>query len=289
MNQIGRCSGRRPRSALSKGEVDVNVDTAGSVVPVLVPGSLPTSGVTIAAILADPFDHPCRHRPWPGGLRDAVSARRGLPSVTINLRSEVMSDRAGAAATAIPAVFVDAVASLRTVIPRPEITLDKIAGPARLAPYSHAVGAEVSVDGEEIATARFVVLHDPDGQAGWDGVLRIVGFLTAETDAALASDELFPEVGWSWLLEALDGRGAEHTAVGGTVTSTASTRFGDIAGPQRSVDVEIRASWTALTFDLSAHLRAWLDVLAAAAGLPPPGVRLLSSPQGSGSARQLPK
>ncbi len=199
-----------------------------------------------------------------------------------------MSDRAGAAATAIPAVFVDAVASLRTVIPRPEITLDEITGPARLAPYSHAIGAEVSLDGEEIATARFVVLHDPDGQAGWDGVLRIVGFLTAETDAALAADELFPEVGWSWLLEALDGLGAEHTAVGGTVTSTASTRFGDLAGPQRSVDVEIRASWTALTFDLSAHLRAWLDVLAAAVGLPPPGVRLLSSPQGSGSARQLP-
>lgn len=178
----------------------------------------------------------------------------------------------------VPAVFTDAVASLRTVRPRPEIVLDEITGPARLAPYSHALGAEVSVDGEEVATARLVVLHDPEGQAGWDGVLRIVGFLTAETDAALASDELFPEVGWSWLIEALENRQATHTAVGGTVTSTVSTRFGDISGPQRSVDVEIRASWTALTADLSAHLEAWLDVLGAAAGLPPPGVRLLSSP-----------
>ncbi len=177
----------------------------------------------------------------------------------------------------VPAVFTDAIASLRTVSPRPEILLDEIAGPARLAPYSHALGAEISIDGAEIATGRLVVLHDPDGQAGWNGVLRIVGFLTAETDAALASDELFPEVGWSWLLEALDSRGAAHTAVGGTVTSTMSTRFGDIAGPQRSVDVEIRASWTALSFDLAPHLQAWLDVLGSAAGLPPPGVRLLGS------------
>ena len=188
-----------------------------------------------------------------------------------------MSDATPKPQGPVPALFTDAIASLRTVRPRPEILLDEIAGPARLAPYSHALGAEVSVDGDEVATGRLVVLHDPDGQAGWDGVLRIVGFLTAETDAALASDDLFPEVGWSWLVEALDSRGAAHTALGGTVTATASTRFGDIAGPQRSVDVEIRASWTAMTFDLAAHLEAWLDVLGSAAGLPPPGVRLLSS------------
>ncbi|MDQ3476801.1 MAG: DUF3000 domain-containing protein [Actinomycetota bacterium] len=201
-----------------------------------------------------------------------------------------MSDARSRPQGPVPAVFSDAIASLRTVRPRLEIVLDEIAGPARLAPYSHALGAEVSVDGEEIATGRLVVLHDPDGQAGWDGVLRIVGFLTAETDAALASDELFPEVGWSWLLEALDKHGAGHTAVGGTVTSTLSTRFGDIAGPQRSVDVEIRASWTALTFDLAPHLHAWLDVLGCAAGLPPPGVRLISpSLTDAESGRSLPQ
>lgn len=177
----------------------------------------------------------------------------------------------------LPALFSDAVASLRTVAPRPEIVVDEIAGPVRLAPYSHALGAEVCLDGDEIATGRLVLLHDPEGQAGWDGVLRIVVFLTAETDAALASDDLFPEVGWSWLTDALDEYGAEHTALGGTVTATASTRFGDISGPQRSVDVEIRASWTPLTADLSTHLQAWLDVLGSAAGLPPPGVRLINS------------
>lgn len=198
--------------------------------------------------------------------------------VRTDLGSEAMNDTNPTPQGPVPAVFTDAIASLRTVVPRPEIVLDEIAGPARLAPYSHALGAEVSLDGEEVATGRLVVLHDPEGQAGWDGVLRIVGFLTAETDAALASDDLFPEVGWSWLLEALEHHGAAYTAVGGTVTSTASTRFGDIAGPQRSIDVEIRASWTALTFNLAGHLQAWLDVLSSAAGLPPPGVRQLRSP-----------
>lgn len=186
-----------------------------------------------------------------------------------------------------PTLFTDAIASLRTVTPRAEIMLDDIAAPTRLAPYSHALGADVSVDGEEVATGRLVVLHDPDGQAGWDGVLRIVGFLTAETDAAQATDELFPEVGWSWLMEALHDHGADHTAAGGTVTSTVSTRFGDIAGPQRSVDVEIRASWTALSADLAVHLEAWLSVLATAAGLPPPGVRLLNAgPSPAGTAHR---
>jgi hypothetical protein len=68
--------------------------------------------------------------------------------------------------------------------------------------------------------------------------------------------------------------------VGGTVTRTASTRFGELPGPEHSVDVEIRASWTAEDSHLDRHLTAWLDVLGSAAGLPPPGVRLLG-PSGS--------
>jgi hypothetical protein len=86
---------------------------------------------------------------------------------------------------------------------------------------------------------------------------------------------MFSEVAWSWLTDALDDAGAGHHNVGGTVTRTASTRFGDLAGPEHTVDVEMRASWTAETTDLDRHLQAWLDVVGSAAGLPPPGVRLL--------------
>jgi hypothetical protein len=91
----------------------------------------------------------------------------------------------------------------------------------------------------------------------------------------MVDDAMFSEVAWSWLTDALVETGAAHRAVGGTVTRTASTRFGDLAGPEHTVDVEIRASWTAGDEALDRHLAAFLDVLGNAAGLPPPGVHLL--------------
>ncbi len=85
------------------------------------------------------------------------------------------------------------------------------------------------------------------------------------------------EVAWSWLTDALTEHAAGHHSVGGTVTRTASTRFGSIAAPEHSVDVEIRASWTAEGTDLDKHLIAFIEVLANAAGLPPAGIHLLTS------------
>jgi hypothetical protein len=93
----------------------------------------------------------------------------------------------------------------------------------------------------------------------------------------MVDDSMFSEVAWSWLTDALSEHGAGHHSVGGTVTRTASTRFGSIAAPEHSVDVEIRASWTAEGTDLDKHLIAFLEVLGNAAGLPPPGIHLLSS------------
>ena len=43
------------------------------------------------------------------------------------------------------------------------------------------------------------------------------------------------------------------------------------------MDVEIRASWTAEGTDIDRHLTAFVEVLTNAAGLPPAGVRLLTS------------
>jgi hypothetical protein len=93
----------------------------------------------------------------------------------------------------------------------------------------------------------------------------------------MVDDSMFSEVAWSWLTDALTDSGAGHHAIGGTVTRTASTRFGEIAAPEHSVDVEIRASWTAEDTDLDRHLRAYLEVLGNAAGLPPEGVHLLGA------------
>jgi hypothetical protein len=178
-----------------------------------------------------------------------------------------------------PAAFRAALAALDSVRARPEIVLEHIPAPQRLAPWAHAVGAMVTeADGDdevEIASARFIVLFDPDGHEAWNGTIRCVGYLSAETDEQLVDDAMFSEVAWSWLTDALTEAGATHHAVGGTVTRTASTRFGDLASPEHSVDVEMRASWTAEDTALDRHLLAWLQVLGNAAGLPPPGVRLL--------------
>ena len=179
-----------------------------------------------------------------------------------------------------PAEFQAALAALASVRARPEIVLEHIPAPQRLAPWAHAVGARVAEpDGEdddlEIASARFIVLFDPDGHEAWNGTTRCVGYLSAATDEELVDDSMFSEVAWSWLTDALAAAGAAHHNVGGTVTRTASTRFGDLAGPEHTVDVEMRASWTAEDSALDRHLSAWLEVLGNAAGLPPPGVRLL--------------
>ncbi|MGY1829692.1 DUF3000 domain-containing protein [Geodermatophilus sp. SYSU D01180] len=178
-----------------------------------------------------------------------------------------------------PAAFVAGLESLAAVRVRPEVVLETIPPPQRLAPYAHALAARV-VEGEgddevEVAVARFIVLHDPAGHEAWDGTTRCVGYLSASTDEHMVDDAMFSEVAWSWLTDALQESGAASHALGGTVTRTASTRFGDLAGPEHTVDVELRASWTAEDTALGRHLDAWLQVLANAAGLPPPGVALL--------------
>jgi hypothetical protein len=92
---------------------------------------------------------------------------------------------------------------------------------------------------------------------------------------------MLTEVGWAWLVEGLEDRGAAFHAESGTVTRTASESFGAISDRAPSGDVEIRASWTPDTSDIGPHLLAWADVLAQVAGLPPlpPGVASLPLPR----------
>ena len=168
---------------------------------------------------------------------------------------------------------------------RPEIELGPIRPPQRLAPFSYALGAEVKRDEAEPpaehpegdAFGRLILLHDPDGADAWDGTLRLVAFIQSDLDPHEAVDPLLPEVAWSWLVDALTARGDTMTALGGTVTATTSVRYGDISGPPRAHQLEIRASWTATTPELGTHVQAFCEVLEHAAGLPPVGVTDLSS------------
>jgi hypothetical protein len=190
-----------------------------------------------------------------------------------------------APSTALPETFARAVNGLRTVRPREEIELEEVPAPQRLAPYAFALSATVLRDGDEVATGRLILLHDPAGHDGWGGgTLRLVTYVTAELEPELAADALLPAVGWSWLVDALEFHDAPHTALAGTVTQTISTRFGELAGPPAAGDVEIRASWTPLDDDLGVQLHAWCTLLASTAGLPPPGVTALPERRPAGAA-----
>ena len=175
-----------------------------------------------------------------------------------------------------PAEFRRAVSRLDAARLRRDVEIGALPAPGRLAPFSHAISATLfGPDNDtESASGRMILLYDPDGVDAWGGTLRIVVFATCELDIEIAQDPLLPEVAWSWLTESLDGSGADYSALGGTVTATSSTRFGDIAGPQRADDLELRASWTA-DENTDLHLEGFTDFLAAAAGLPPEGVTVL--------------
>ncbi|QSB16166.1 DUF3000 domain-containing protein [Natronosporangium hydrolyticum] len=177
----------------------------------------------------------------------------------------------------VPDTFSAAVAALGSVPARSEITITELPAPQKLAPYTYALGAAVRPPAAaEVASGRLILLYDPAGQVAWQGEFRLVTYVTAELEPDLAADQLLPEVGWSWLTDALAGRAPNYTALAGTVTQTISTRFGDLTGPPPAADLEIRASWTPVGGGLDRHFSAWCALLASAAGLPPPGVSALT-------------
>lgn len=185
------------------------------------------------------------------------------------------------APAATPEEFTAAVESMHAARLRPEITLGTIRPPQRPAPFSHAVGLEVdrgddadvtAMNSEGDAFGRLILLHSPDAEEAWEGSMRLVAYIQADMDDAVAADPLLPDVAWQWLNESLADTGAGFTNLGGTVTSTASVRFGEIGGPPRAYQLEMRASWTADGLDLAPHVEAFSNVLALVAGLPPEGV-----------------
>jgi hypothetical protein len=180
-----------------------------------------------------------------------------------------------ASPSAVPPAFARAVDALRAPAPRPEILLEEIAAPQRLAPYAFAISATVLRSGDEVAGGRLILLHDPAGHEAWHGDIRLVTLVTAELEDDLAGDPMLSAVAWTWLTDALDQHAAAYTAIGGTITQTMSTRFGDLAGPPAAADLEIRASWTPTDEDMQSHVHAWCALLASTAGLPPPGVTAL--------------
>ena len=170
------------------------------------------------------------------------------------------------------------VESMKAYTPRSEITLEEIPAPQRLAPFAFAISADLtdprvtSQDGEleDIATGRFVLLHDPDGQETWEGNFRCVTFVRSALETEMESDPLLPDVGWSWFIDALNASSATYVAPSGTVTRVMSASYGQLSSSDESSEIEIRASWTPTRAEeLIKHVGAWLELMASAAGLAP--------------------
>lgn len=181
-------------------------------------------------------------------------------------------------------VFAQAITALREVRLRPEVRITEVPAPQRIAPYAVALTAEV-VDSagsdDELASGRFVLLHDPAQPEPWEGQWRAVTFARAAMEPEVASDPMLGGVGWTWLIDALESHGLHYAAAAGTVTRVVSESFGGLADRDPSVDMEVRASWTPLDGDLGAHLSAWSTLLCTIAGLPPlpEGVVALPGPR----------
>lgn len=170
--------------------------------------------------------------------------------------------------------FEVAVSRIRTVKCRPEFELEEAPAPSRLAPFALAITADSS--GElDLASGRFVLLHDPDGVDEWEGTFRAVVFVRASLESDLIDDPLLHEVGWSWLTESLQSSECEYLQLGGTVTRNAGRSFGTMNDRPTDGYLEMRASWTPATIDgdvseyMDRHTRAWLRLLDHAAGLQP--------------------
>jgi hypothetical protein len=166
---------------------------------------------------------------------------------------------------------------LRTFTPRAEVALIEVPAPQKLATFAFAFSADVSngLIGEEeneVANGRFVLLHEPGGQATWDGEFRCVTFVSADVDAVMQEDPLLPEVGWSWFLESLESNDCAFNAPSGTVTRVSSASFGKLSPRSDDAEIEIRASWTPIItepHELMKHIQSWCNLISEVAGLPP--------------------
>ena len=181
-----------------------------------------------------------------------------------------------------PPAFAAALDSLRAAVSRPELSVAEIPAPGSLAPWSFALAADVTParhgTDSELGTGRFVLLYDPKSPEAWGGQFRVICFAQAPLETEMGIDPFLADVAWSWLVDALDARGARYASASGTATRILSTGFGELQSQGDGAQIELRASWTPEDHDLASHVEGWGELLCMLAGLPPAieGVSVLS-------------
>ncbi|MFD0996624.1 hypothetical protein HNR16_001254 [Pseudoclavibacter chungangensis] len=172
-----------------------------------------------------------------------------------------------------PDGFEVAAASVREATFRSELEVAEIRPPSNLAPDAIALSGDVHPanheEDSEFGTGRFVLLHDPDEPEAWRGSYRVVCFAQAPLEPEIGVDPFLSDVAWSWLVEALESRGALFEHPSGTATIVNAKGFGELDSQGEGSQIELRASWTPRNYDFGSHAAAWGELVCMLAGLPP--------------------
>ena len=158
----------------------------------------------------------------------------------------------------------------------------EIPAPSGLAPECLALAGDVRPEAAEVdspyGTGRFILLHDPDEPAAWNGAWRIVCFAQAPLEPDIGIDPMLADVAWTWLTDALESRRAAFHSASGTATKTLSKGFGSLADEGDGAQIELRASWSP-EGAIAPHVEAWAELVCMLAGLPPgsEGIAMLGS------------
>ena len=173
--------------------------------------------------------------------------------------------------------FARLVEAARAAVDVPGVQVRESPAPRRVAPLSAGLSGTARAR-DASGSGRLVLLHDPAGVESWQGDTRAVVEVRAPVDTQTAADGLLAPVAWSWLVDAVASHVGEPVALAGAVTTETTTRFGaadPAAAAAAEPEVQVRGSWTCHLEQVPDSARAWADLLARLAGLPPPGVRLL--------------
>jgi hypothetical protein len=172
--------------------------------------------------------------------------------------------------TSLSPTFAGMLEGFRKVESRPEITLSQIPSPQGIAPEAIAIAAEVN---HETATdhgvSRLVFCRDSTSPEGWNSEFRIIGYAKSPIELEMAKDDYLSALPWEWLKDSLMQAGASFAHDAGTTTTVLSTGHGSLIAQPQHAELEIRASWAPMDFDLTPHLEGWVELLALISGLPP--------------------
>jgi hypothetical protein len=169
----------------------------------------------------------------------------------------------------LPGRFAELLQSLGGTKPLPGTRVKEIPAPSRVAPYAVALDGRVPGPDADLASGSLIFLHDPDPPPVWQGDIRVVSLVKAQLETDMGDDPLLSEVIWTYLVEALDNQGPWPRALAGTVTRTLGEAFADLRPRSVTVGVEVRASWSPVSADVSTDFKAWMAFLARLGGLEP--------------------